>query len=264
MIKVITGALFISAVFILCWFALAQVNWLNLLQVEEISYKLDQKLGEVLSDYILESETVVEDSEINEPVESICTALCKANGIDADELKVYVIEKDEVNAFAFPGNQLIIYSGLINESNNQYELAGVIAHELAHIQLGHIRKKLVKEIGLSALLTISGGGNGAAIKEIVKLLSSSAYDRELEKEADLIAIAYMHKAGINSDYLADFLERLNSQSKYEKYFSWISTHPDTKERVKYIRAKKINPVKEDKVLLSKDDWNNLKNLSEEL
>lgn len=262
--KIISKAVILISSFLLCWFAIAQVDWINIFKIEEISNKLDEKLGDIFNEYILESENVIENPDINNPVESISRGLCKANHIKSEHLKILVIKNDEVNAFALPGNQLVIYSGLINESKNQYELAGVIAHELAHLQKGHIKRKLIKEVGLSALLSISGGGNGELIKETIKLLSSSAYDRELETEADYMAIIYLQNAGINPVHLSDFLERLSYKSPDQKYFSWISTHPNTKERVNSIREKKVNTIKENRALLTDEDWNQLKELIKDL
>ena len=101
---------------------------------------------------------------------------------DREIIKVHVLNKDEINAFALPNGHLIIYSGLINNSGNQEELTGVICHEIAHIELNHVMKKLIKEIGLSVLISMTTGKGGSEIiKETAKMLSSSAFDRKLEK-----------------------------------------------------------------------------------
>ncbi|MCX8473257.1 MAG: M48 family metalloprotease, partial [Sediminibacterium sp.] len=81
-------------------------------------------------------------------IDSIVTHICKSNKIDRETIIVHVLNKDEINAFALPNGHLIIYSGLIHNSDNQEELTGVISHEIAHIELNHVMKKLVKEIGL--------------------------------------------------------------------------------------------------------------------
>ncbi len=74
--------------------------------------------------------------------------LYKVNDIDRDKIKVHLLFKDEVNAFALPDGHLVIFSGLILESENPEELSGVLAHELAHIELNHVMTKLMREVGL--------------------------------------------------------------------------------------------------------------------
>ena len=96
--------------------------------------------------------------------------------------------------------------------------------------------KLVKEIGLSVLISMStGNGNAETIKAAIKQLSSSAYDRKLETEADLAAVDYLIKAGIDPKPFANFIYRLPDKSKNLPHqIYWISTHPESKERAEKI------------------------------
>lgn len=91
-----------------------------------------------------------------------------------------------MNAFSLPDGHLIVFSGLILNSDSPEELAGVVGHELAHIELNHVMKKLVKEVGLSTLISLITGNSGSdMIKETAKTLSLTAFDRNLEKDAAL-------------------------------------------------------------------------------
>src|SRR5690606_8652338 len=121
-------------------------------------------------------------------------------------------------------------------AENPEELIGVIGHEIAHVELDHVMKKLIKEIGLSVLVSMTTGRSGSeVIKETTRILSSSAFDRSLEKEADLKAVEYLAKAGIAAHFFADFLNRLaKDEDKTSTYLSWISSHPDSKGRSEYI------------------------------
>ena len=264
--KVVSKAVVIIASFIFIWIGLAQFNWIKLFRVEELSNKSEEKIGNIFHDFIIQTENVSSDQEITTPVKNIVKEICSVNGIKADEIRVYILKDKQVNAFAVPGKQLVIYSGMIDESRNQYELAGVIAHELAHIKLGHVKKKLIKEIGLSALLSASGGAKGAEFaKEMVKLLTSSAYDRNLEEDADLRAMDYLKNTDVSPSYLADFLERLSKkESPGKKYLSWISDHPETKERVAYIRRTISNLNTKSKILINSNNWNTLKTKIQEM
>jgi predicted Zn-dependent protease len=131
---------------------------------------------------------------------------------------------------------LVIYTGLIAACENEAELYGVIGHELAHMEKNHVMNKLIKEIGLSVLISMTtGNGNAEMIKEAIKHLSSTAYDRSLETEADLTAVEYLEKASINPEPFANFLYRLADETKHlPSQIYWISTHPESKERAEEI------------------------------
>ena len=258
--KVIIKTIVFAASFFFIWIGLAQLDWVKLFRIEELSNKSEEKIGDIFHDFIIKSQNISRDKEITEPVNNLVKEICTANDIKAGEIRVYILKDKQVNAFALPGKQLVIYSGLIDECRNQYELAGVIAHELAHIKLGHVKKKLIKEVGLSTLLSVSGGVKGAELaKEMVKLLSSSAYDRNLEEEADLQAVKYLINTDVSPTYLADFLERLSKkESPGQKYLSWISDHPDTKERIDYIRNSISDQHTKNRILINSNNWNSLK------
>lgn len=266
MIKVISKIIVIAASFIIIWIGLAQFDWVKLFRIEELSSKSEEKIGDFFHDFIVKSQNVSSDKEITVPVNNLVREICIANDIKADEIRVYILKDKQVNAFALPGKQLVIYSGLIDESRNQYELAGVIAHELAHIKLGHVKKKLIKEVGLSTLLSASGGVKGAELaKEMVKLLSSTAYDRTLEEEADLQAVKYLMSTDVSPADLANFLERLSKKEPAgQKYLSWISDHPETKARIDYIRSSMPDQHTKNRILINSNNWNILKKKIQEL
>ena len=242
------------------WFALTQIDWMKVFKVQQVTDKTEQKLGELFWEVFKKSEKEIKNTQVVNSVDSIVTQICKANKIDRDKLKVHVLNKDEINAFALPNGHLIIYSGLILNSDNQEELAGVICHEIAHIELSHVMKKLVKEIGLSVLISMTTGNSGAeVIKETAKMLSSSAFDRSLEKEADIKAVDYLINANVNPELFADFLYKLSdSEHEATKYFTWISTHPDSKERAEYIIEYSKGKLTEYKPILSNETWDKLK------
>jgi predicted Zn-dependent protease len=257
--KVIIQGLFIVASFFLTWFALQQVDWVEVLNVKQATQKTEEKLGEIFWETVKKSEKIIKKQSVNNSVDSIVAKICTENSIDRDIIKVHIVDKDEVNAFALPGSHLVIFSGLILACDNQQELSGVICHEIAHIELNHVMKKLVKEIGLSVLISITTGNNNAeTTKGVIKLLSSSAFDRSLEREADLKAVDFLVNAQINPEPFANFLYKLaDNDPDQMKYLSWISTHPESKERaeeiIEYSKTKKIVT----KPVLDSKTWDNL-------
>jgi predicted Zn-dependent protease len=97
-------------------------------------------------------------------------------------------------------------------------------------------KKLSKEIGISVLLSITTNGSGGEVLgQTAKVLTSSAFDRAMEKEADLKAVEYLQNAQINPVPFSDLLGRFaEKESEIEEYISWTSSHPASQERSQYV------------------------------
>jgi predicted Zn-dependent protease len=149
--KLIVQGAAILLLFFTIWFALSQIDWINIFKINQVTDKTEEKLGDKLWEVIQQSEKEIRNARVVNSVDSIINHVCKENNIDREKLKIHILENSDINAFALPNGHLIIYSGLIVNSDNQEELAGVICHEIAHIELNHIMKKLVKERVLFSL-----------------------------------------------------------------------------------------------------------------
>ncbi len=259
--KFILQIAILIAIFFASLFFIRKVNWMKLFQVEKIAKSTEEKLGDLIWKSYSATTTEVTSHQIIYAVDSIVNKICKANDIDTTSIKIHVIDKDEINAFALPGNHLAIYSGLIKDCENADELAGVIAHELAHMQKNHVMKKLVKEIGMGVLIGLTtGNGNGGAIGEIIHMLSSSAYDRKLESEADITGVDYLMNAKIDPEGLAHFLFRMaTSENDIPKAIYWITTHPESEERAKDIMARVKVSKNQNYPKSSTENWDKIKN-----
>ena len=234
--KILIEFLLSVALIAAVWFGLSRVDWMNLLNIEKTTEATEEKIGDLFWKMLKNTETEISSDSIVAQVDSMLTKICKANSIERSSVKLHILLKDEINAFALPNHHLVIYSGLISSCENEAELYGVIGHELAHMEKNHVMNKLVKEIGLSVLISMStGNGNAEVIKEAIRQLSSTAYDRKLETEADLTAVEYLEKSGINPEPFANFLYRLADETKHiPRQIYWISTHPESKERAEKI------------------------------
>jgi Zn-dependent protease with chaperone function len=175
------------------------------------------------------------------------------NGLKFD---VEVLGADIKNAFALPGGKIFIMRALLPELNNAEELAGILSHEIAHVERRHSLNALVKGLGLAyAIHLINGDFSSAfAINPSTAIgLTQLKYSRLMEKEADELAIERLIRSEIDTKHLAAFFSRLSRQSKIN--YSFLSTHPADKERSSYILQKS---KKQSRPILSIDEWRDLK------
>ena len=251
---IIQGVVIVSA-FFLIWFGFSQLDFMKIFKVNERTATLERKLGDMIWHQIEETEEIITNDTIIKSLDKLLKPICDANDIDRDSLKIHIIKKDEINAFALPNNHLVVYTGLIEDCKKQEALQGVLGHEIAHIENHHVMKKLSQEIGYSVLLASAAGSNGSQMaREILKALSSSAYDRSLEKKADIESVKYLIKANIDPKPMADFMYQMAQESRINKNMYWIADHPESEERAKYIldfiKGKKLKS----KPTLSENDW----------
>ncbi len=239
------------------WLVLAQIDFVSIFKIKETKSNTESSIGDVIWNQIKKTEDIIYNDSIIKTLDSLLLPLCKENNIERDSLKVHIINKDEINAFAMPDNHLVVYTGLIEASKNEQALLGVLGHEIAHIEGNHVMKKLSKEIGFSVLLSMTGA-NSSVIKEVISTLSSSAYDRNLEQEADLKSVEYMMNAKIDPRPFADFMYELSIDNELHKYTYWISTHPESEARAKYILNKIKGKKIKSKKILSDKSWEKFK------
>lgn len=165
------------------------------------------------------------------------------------EFKFSIIRSSAINAFATPGGYVYVNQGLINLVENEAQLAGVLAHEIAHVNGRHIAEIINKSkiINLSALAAILAGaflgGSGDAAAAITSFSIATAtalslkFSREHEEAADRMGISYLVEAGYNAGAVFDFLKIMRRYEFYSNSIpSYFLTHPGTDERTRYIDA----------------------------
>ena len=118
----------LATVFFGTLFLLRQVNWLSVLKIEKATKSLDENLGKTFWKLYSETEQEIKDHSITAAIDSLVETLCDDNAIDKTNIKIHILNKDEVNAFTLPNNYLVIYTGLIKACDNEAELLGVLGH----------------------------------------------------------------------------------------------------------------------------------------
>ncbi len=169
---------------------------------------------------------------------------------------VRVLNVDMANAIALPGGQIFIFKGLLDEANTVEEVAGVLAHEMAHVNFRHPMHGMVHQTGLGVLANLMFGGS--SLGEVSSFLMSTSYTREAESEADEAAITVLKNAGISTQGFADFFERLHAKEEEHGIGlpSFLSTHPPSDKRAELASGSLPSSVQ----ILSDDQWQALKNI----
>jgi Peptidase family M48 len=179
-------------------------------------------------------------------------------------IRVDVADSEMVNALAVPGGRIIVFRGLIDKAGSPDEVAGVLAHEMAHLQNRHPTLGMINTVGWSALLSAFTGGASLSSEATARFaghLATSAYTRDLETEADDGAIAMLAASGIGSDGLARFFTSFRKMEDKSGHMpEYLSTHPDTAGRIATIERKGSHARSP---ALSDADWRALKTICPE-
>jgi Zn-dependent protease with chaperone function len=178
---------------------------------------------------------------------------------DSDRLNIRVVHVPIVNAAALPGGNIVIFDKLLEQASGPDAVAGVLAHEMGHVQERHVTQAMIREFGFSALISVLGGSAGSGIDT----LGSLHYSRGAEAQADGDAIVTLRRAGISPAPTADFFHSLAEQEKIfgraDAALGYLSTHPLTAEREARFRASAVNGTAY-RPSLSPEEWAALSNI----
>lgn len=158
-------------------------------------------------------------------------------GFDYD---VHVVDAPVVNAFALPGGTIVVYTGLLAAADSPEQVAGVIAHEMAHVTRRHGMQRITQSVGVIAafqlLLGDVSGLAGLAV-HVLREGAVNSYSREQEHEADLVGVQTMSRARLDPRALAAFLAVLKQREQSNlRMPAWLSTHPVLDRRIAEIEA----------------------------
>ena len=215
-------------------------------------YKWEQKIGEAT--YRTLSSTILEKSEIKEKriteIKDKSQKIFKHSGLYKNpEIKFNKSNILGPNALALPGGPIIITDDLVELLKDDDLILSVIAHELAHIKERHSLQQIVEIAGLSSIAWMIFGLDESILEEIVFIginIWGLKKSRDLEKDADLMALKLLEKTGMSKKSFIQAIERLTNHycvaTKIEKSVcinelksGWLSTHPSGAERLKYLK-----------------------------
>jgi predicted Zn-dependent protease len=229
--KLLFHFIIILGSFLLIWFGISYLKfWPKKIDVS-FSSKNEMLLGDRLIGLVLESETIIADKEVDHAVCAITDRLVSCLDSSEFKFKFHLIEKDDVNAFAFPGGHVVIFSGLIEFCESPEELAAVLAHELGHVEQRHVVNQMIKQLGVSFLISLVFNGNAEMITEVVRAIITNVFSREQEAAADFYALQLLEKSKINPNHFGVFMSRMEKKLNSGNYqVEFFSTHPNNEKR----------------------------------
>ncbi|MCB1166516.1 MAG: M48 family metallopeptidase [Leptospiraceae bacterium] len=215
------------------------------LAINSIPADAEIKLGELIEKNMGSTMSIVKDETVDAGIETITEPMVKV----ADStfpFKFHVIYNQEVNAFAIPGGSIYIHSALLQKADSAEEVAGVLAHEMAHVIHRHSTQLLVRRIGIYvAIGAIFGDTQGliAALADQGGFLLSQKFSRDFERQADDTGFKLLVDANIDPHGMLTFFERIKEiqdermSDTEETAMQVMGSHPATQERIDNIKQK---------------------------
>jgi Zn-dependent protease with chaperone function len=224
----------ILAVVLGLWFG---ADLLVELAVDRIPVEWEQKLGESAYWDFLSHQEVVKEGLAVTAVEEMTHRLTEQIPNNPYKFEVTVVKSDVVNAFALPGGYVVVFTALMKKAESGEEVAGVLAHELNHVLQRHGLERIVKNLGLMAVVAIIVGDQQGLIglmRQVGVELLTLKFGREQETEADLTGLQLLHRAKIDPAGMITFFQRLSE--KDEGRMEWLSTHPMSTARAERLKT----------------------------
>ena len=228
--------------------------------VHSLPFSVDEKIGELSQSSMDDGFREVDDPKVVKAIEAIIVRLEPHSAIPDVKYQVRVIDSPIMNAYALPGGYITVFTGLIAESDSAEEVAGVIAHEMAHVTKRHGLERVTGQVGIVIgiqLLLGDVSGLLALGVELGQYATQNSYSRLQETEADLEGARMMHDAGIDPTSVVTLFEDLKSDDPLGLP-EWMSTHPDTQGRIDRLKEyAKTLPEKKYETF-EEIDWDDIK------
>jgi len=179
----------------------------------------------------------VKDPEVTKMVQDIGRKIVQAKGSNPDNFRFLVVRGSPSNAFAVPGGYIFVFDSLLSKFRKPEELAGVLAHEIAHVERNHFfqdqSKILAANLVAIIAILLSGGEPAVAAGGLAAAADLQLrYSRENEAEADAYAVTYLKKAGYSPKALKDSLQTIAFYDRFSSFDIpiYFSTHPSLTDR----------------------------------
>jgi predicted Zn-dependent protease len=207
-------------------------------------------LGKQMAEEVEREGRLVYDERVTEYVNRLGQNIVR-NSDAKVPFTIKVLDSEDVNAFALPGGFMFVNTGLILKAENEAELAGVLAHEIAHVAARHGTKQATRGqlINYASIpLIFMGGWAGYAIRQAATLaipMGFLEFSRTMETEADRLGLEYVYKSGYDPLAFVDFFEKIQVTEKRRPgtIAKVFSSHPMTNDRIRHAQQEIQNTLK---------------------
>lgn len=208
--------------------------------VTALPTSIDRQMGDAAFGDMQLGGEVVRDPAVDAFLHEVVGRLAEHAEGDGWDFRVTVVESDDVNAFALPGGQMVVLTGLLRAATEPEQVAGVLAHEMAHVTRRHGMKNVAHRVGIVLGVQLLLGdveGWTAMATELAVLAKANDYSREQEADADAEGTRMLVAGGLDPEGLAGFFGLLRDQpgSELSGAMGWLSTHPDHGSRIAHVR-----------------------------
>ncbi len=185
-------------------------------------------IGTTLATQAQDQLPLIISSPLVDYIRSVGNKIAQTSGRTDLKYEFFLVRDDRLNAFALPGGKIFINAGAILKTNSEAELAGLIAHEVAHAALSH-GFQLITQGNLLANLT-----QFLPLGDLATSLVVLNYSRSMEEQADLVGTRLLATAGYAADGLYNLMQALAKERGPRSFLAWLAPHPDTNDRLNYI------------------------------
>ncbi len=209
--------------------------------IASVPMSVDEKIGKVLVKAMDLGGSEFKNAKTLAPLQQLVDGLKAYSAMPNANYRVHLVDNSQVNAFALPGGELVVNSGLIEAAKQPTEVAAVLAHEMGHVTHRHGLERIGQSLGIVGaveLLLGDVGGLAATAKELFTLAAVNNYSRAQEEEADIAAVTTLHAAGLDARALSDFFTRMKAEATPldVEALNWLSSHPDFDTRMAAVNA----------------------------
>ena len=196
---------------------------------------------------------LIRDTEVEAILHKDADPILRAAGIDPKAVTIYIIGDEEMQAFVSGGQNLFLYTGMIDKTKNPDQLMGVMAHEIGHMAGGHLIRSEQGEkqalatylltMGLGVLAAATGSTDAAAgllySSGYFAALTGAGFTRTQEASADQAALTYLEKAGLSGKGIVDFFDNYRYEEVFEnaRRYKYFQDHPISSDRVAALRVR---------------------------
>ncbi|MCG8461275.1 MAG: M48 family metallopeptidase [Holophagales bacterium] len=206
------------------------------------------KLGDMVFGQIRATTNLVTDSGIDAELDELAAPLMASLPDTGYPFELHLADDPSLNAFALPGGNVVLHSGLVLRADTPEEILGVLGHEVAHVTERHSLEQIISSVGIFVLVqTFLGDVSGiaAVIADGGLEMLTLGFSRDAEREADAVGWDYLAAAEIDPRGMITFFEKLYEEEQkalgdvadYQEALSFLSTHPATGERIESLRER---------------------------